>query len=478
MRGRLGLREAVQDWGLAGPARPVGAGAIHAAPVPVPAGSVAPLQPATGGYFATTPLLAIVLLGLFGARLTELVPQLNVLRPTLLASAAAMVLVLLHSSKPVLIDVVKHPMFRLMALYGLWALFTAPFALWPGLAIESAIGLFIPAMVLCFVILACEPSPWTVDRISFGFVVAVAIQLAGVLAGGMTRTGNRITSNLSLDPNDLGSLVALTFPLAVGHAMRARGQKRAFAIAASILFIITLLRTGSRGGTLAFLIATLVFVCGFPGRRRVTLLMAVLMLAPVVWTLGPPEYRTRMKTMLSLDEDYNNTEYTGRRQVRERARQYYLENPVMGVGMFCFGLAEGIRNKEIGRTGKWSAPHNAYWQALSELGTPGGLAFFGMIVASALYGLRSWRWRARDGTVNAFHRPEYLASLAGFAIGAYFLSHAYFWPIFGIFALIALAARASATRAVGAAAPAPTGVRRSRGMSSFVPQPGQVAHQR
>ena len=490
MRGRLGLREAGPSAPAPLPRRvPVVGEAMAAvrpreAPValavlgrPDVGVTEPPTLPALTGYSSKAPLLAIVLIGLFCARITELVPQLNPLRPTLVVSVVGLALVLVQSSWAVIRDVLRHPTFRLVALYGLWALVTSPFALWPGLALESAIGLFIPAMVVCFIILACRPSQENVDRLSFGFVIAVVIQVSWILLLGATRAGNRLTSDSSLDPNDLGSLVSLSFPLAVGHAIRSRGHRRFIAAAAATLFVVTLMRTGSRGGTLAFVTATLVFAAGFPGRRRVMALVMVALLAPTAWVLGPPEYRTRMATMLSLDEDYNNTSYTGRKQVRERAQQYYLQNPVTGVGMFCFGLAEGMRNKEVGRTGKWSAPHNAYWQALSELGTPGGVAFFGMIIASMVFGFRVWRWRNRDRTPNAFHRPEFLAGLSGFAVGAYFLSHAYFWALFGLVALIALAARAAAVPATVPAAGSVASARRRGGWQSRAFAAGRTASQ-
>ncbi len=52
------------------------------------------------------------------------------------------------------------------------------------------------------------------------------------------------------------------------------------------------------------------------------------------------------------------------------------------------------------------------------------------------------------------HRPELLAGLAAYCVGAVFLSHAYFNPLFGLLGLIALsqrirdAERASATGAI------------------------------
>lgn len=408
--------------------------AARYAPAPAPASPMFAMH----AYYGLAPILSILLIALYAARLTELTPALEKFRPTLLASLMAGGLLVMRTPRPVLIGALRHPVFKLVAGYGLWALGTGPFAMWPGLAVSSAISLFIPAIVLCLIVLSCKPSERNVDQIALGWVIAVLIHVSWLLALGAARAGNRLTSEASLDPNDLGSLVAMSTPLAIGLAMRKRGAIRAIAIVAAITFVITLMRTGSRGGTIAFVAAILVFVAGFPPRRRMIMAASVVSLAPVAWMFGPPEYRERMKTMLTLEQDYNNTDYVGRRQIRERAQQYFKAHPVAGVGLFCFPIAEGQRNKEIGRTGKWSAPHNAYWQALSELGLPGGLMFFGILVAAIHGAWRAWRWRRKDGTTPAVHRPEYVAAIAGFAIGAYFLSHAYFWPLFGLVAMAGL----------------------------------------
>lgn len=439
---------------------------------PPPAAAPAPAGRSPLSYYGNAPLFSVILLALFAARLTELTPVLNVLRPTLLSSLAALPLVISNSGRPVTSGILRHPVFRLSAGYGLWALATVPFALWPSMALESAIGVFIPAMILCFVILACEPTAKNVDKIAFGLVIAVFVHVSYLLVMGAARAGNRLTSEGSLDPNDLGSLVAMSFPLALGLAMRSRGRNRVLMTVASLVFVFTLMRTGSRGGTIAFVAAMLAFVAGFPGRRRGVMIVVMLFAVPLAWTLGPPEYRERMKTMLSLEQDYNQTDYVGRKAVRERAQLYYKEHIVTGVGMFCFPIAEGQHNKEIGRTGKWSAPHNAYWQALAELGTPGGVFFFGMLVTAIMSGLRCWRWRLPDGTESSFHRPEYLAAIVGFGIGAYFLSHAYFWPMFGFVALAGLAGMVPRSGAsTGVEAPVPGARRRSAAPGTPGPSP-------
>jgi hypothetical protein len=76
--------------------------------------------------------------------------------------------------------------------------------------------------------------------------------------------------------------------------------------------------------------------------------------------------------------------------------------------------------------------------------------FVSLLIAA---GVQFWRlWRPKLAARTPWgHRPEYLASLAGFVTGSYFLSHAYFWAMF---ALVSLAAFIGQARHAGLLAPA------------------------
>ena len=63
----------------------------------------------------------------------------------------------------------------------------------------------------------------------------------------------------------------------------------------------------------------------------------------------------------------------------------------------------------------------------------GGVLFLALIFTASRTAYRVWR----KASSPDFHRPEYLAAIGGFSVSAYFLSHAYFWAMFGIVALIA-----------------------------------------
>jgi O-antigen ligase len=143
-----------------------------------------------------------------------------------------------------------------------------------------------------------------------------------------------------------------------------------------------------------------------------------------------------------------------------RGRAYWRANPILGVGAGNFGVAEGEFNADTGRTGKWSAAHNAYIQALAELGTFGGGLFIAMLLVGAAAAFPLWRGGSPSSRgPPRLQRPELLASLAASASAAYFLSHAYFSPLYGVLALIALADRtAKAESSGGGAAAEPAGV--------------------
>ena len=149
----------------------------------------------------------------------------------------------------------------------------------------------------------------------------------------------------------------------------------------------------------------------------------------------------------------------GGRRSGPRGRPYFKDHPIIGVGAGNFEEAEGQYSQELGRSGKWSAAHNPYLQAFVELGTTGGALFIAIILLTARIALRSYRprrqsprLRRRTRAPPPLERPELLAGLAAFATGAYFLSHAYFTPLYALLGLVSLSGRVVEAEAVGAPA--------------------------
>ncbi len=414
------------------------------------------------GYWRTAAPFGAVMIAILCYRVHEVFWLSQYLHPALIATYGGMALMLSRSSAAARKLAFEDQTFKIVLAYAAWMWVTVPLALWQGLAIQSALmGLPICASVLA--ILLCPPDRPTLRYLSMAFCVGallLALTSLGIGATVADQGGERLTASGSFDSNDLAAAMAITIPIAIGVARRERGKRRLFAIAVALLFAAVIIKTGSRGGALALVAGALVFALGFDGPRKFYALAGLAALLSVGWVVSPPDFRARMQSLTNVEDDYNYTAYGGRKQIWKRGRGYIMEHPLTGVGVGNFPVAEGDYAAQLGRPAKWSAPHNAYLQAFAEMGIPGGLIFVAILFATAK---RAWPMWKQTRSIGEWHRPEYLAALAAFAAGGYFLSQAYFYLLFGLCALIALADRARLLDRLGARHAASQGVARSAG---------------
>lgn len=438
------------------------------------AGTVRPAQaPGDAEYWAAGTTALILLFAVVAVRVHELFPYIfRPLKPAITIAIPAAYLLFSHSSRRVIREALQYRQTRLLLAFFAFALVTVPFALWPGRAFSTARGL-LPAVLLFLGCMLVRPARATLDRVQLAFVALVLFFSAYVQVFGRTWAGRLRPLGGSFDTNDMAALMALTFPLAAGLLVRSsKGRPRALAIAAVVALVLGVVATGSRGGTLALVAAALVFGLSMRGPRSIVVWTAMIAGGLLAWNRASPDFRARMMSLTNLEQDYNYTSDSGRKAVWERGRGYWKANPIAGVGAGNFIVAEGGFNAETGRTGKWSAAHNAYIQALAELGTVGGGLFIAMLVTAALSAIPLWWARQTRGRAPPqLHRPELLASLAGTASAGYFLSHAYFYPLYAVLGIIALADRVA--KAEKAAATASAGPQDRAGVPMLVRRHGE-----
>jgi O-antigen ligase len=397
------------------------------------------------GYWDGASAVAMAMLAIVGMRLHESFPVVALIRPAALVAYGGLALLLMHSSAAARREALADRSLRLMGAYWLWAAATAPFALWPGLAVSTS-QTGITLLILAFAILLCAPDERTLRFCSRTFLwTAAALGVLTMLQGNsFVENGvERLTTDATLDSNDLAALMAMALPFGLAALGRERGWARILALLSVAVCATVVVKTGSRGGTIAALVGCLIYAFGVPGKRKFLAALGLIAGFGLTWALSPPAFRERIAGIGSLEQDYNYTEYGGRKQIWARARGYIAEHPVAGVGIGNFPIAEGGHAEAMGLTAKWSAAHNAYIQAFAELGFIGGGIFLWLLFTS---GVRAWSL-LRTPNDRDRRRPEYLASLGAFCTSAYFLSHAYFYPLFGLLALIALAWKASQRRA-------------------------------
>ena len=377
-----------------------------------------------------------------GARVHEALPVLRHVRPALVLTVLGTLLALGNTHRGVIDRAVRQPAFRATLVYFAWATITVPFALWQAMAFEAWQGL-VPITLVMLLILLCPPTAATLDRLQFGLVVACAATGVASIVIGNSMDG-RLSGFGSFDPNDLAGVMALSLPFALGLLVRGRGFVRLIGAGSAVILVLTLVRTASRGGFIALAVAVTLFVLGQPGARKGILILVTIVASAVVWQTGPESFRERIGSFLGGEEDYNYTEYGGRKQIWDRGIGYALANPILGVGLGNFPEAEGRACRKIFPSGcRWTAPHNAYIQSASELGFPGLALFCVVLVTTVRAAFRFWRpSSARLPGGYARHRPEMLAAIGGFYASAVFLSHAYFYLQFILVAYIALASMA------------------------------------
>jgi O-antigen ligase len=245
--------------------------------------------------------------------------------------------------------------------------------------------------------------------------VAFATGYAILMRAFGTNTWGRLEGFGMYDSNDIASVFAVSFPLAAGLLLRARGRARWVAGAGVVLLVLTVVASGSRGGTLALLAGAIVFTLGVRGSRRFWIIILFVAGGFATWATASQQFRNRMKSLTTLEDDYNYTDATGRKAVWERGRGYILEHPLIGVGIGNFPIKEGENLAAQGLHGKWSTAHNAYIQSYAELGIPGGTIFVLILLMSGSVGYGFARGRRVSPTVE-LHRPEYAASIAAFAV--------------------------------------------------------------
>ena len=265
------------------------------------------------------------------------------------------------------------------------------------------------------------------------------------------------------DANDMATLIATAMPLGLYLVLaQRRPLLRVLAVAGLAVLAVGLIRSGSRGGFLALLAVTAFVLLGFttvPARARLAGLIVIL---AVAGTSASDRYWAQTQTIVHPHEDYNATSEAGRLKIWARGVGYMVENPVFGVGLFNFQVAEGTisplaKRQQRGIGVLWGAAHNTFVQVGAELGIPGLLLFIG-VVATAFRSLR--RVAAQPARASppvdqvARLAQSLMAAIIGFVVGAFFLSLG-FADMFYTLVALAVALAKSARREAARSAPQP-----------------------
>ncbi len=425
-------------------------------------GGESPVQPARAPGWDLLRVCVAVYVATAVGRVHELFPILLILKPALLSALLAIGLYLLQPSSRWRIGLLRSSTTTCVLWLMVWGALTVPAALNGGLAFQTWTD-FARTVVMCFVVAASVRGTRDVERLILVYFGATVAYTAVVLSRFQLGGGNWRLDNLyTYDANDLATLLCTAMPLGLYFVVgQRRPWLRLLAGAGLAVLAVGLIRSGSRGGFLAFLAVTafvLLRLTTIPARSRLAGLVVIL---AVVFGTASDKYWIQMQTIFHPKQDYNVTDDAGRIQIWKRGMGYMLGRPVFGVGMRNFQVAEGTispraKLQERGVGVWWGAAHNSYVQAGAELGVPGLLFFIGMFATAfvSLHRLARQALRVRPAG-NAVSRlaQSLMAALVGFAVGAVFLSLAYadmLYMLMGFMIALLKAVRLEAARPVSA----------------------------
>jgi hypothetical protein len=413
-----------------------------------PAGAAAALAVVRDPLRITLFVLTVITI----SRVHQHYPVLEKFRPGVLLVIASVGYAYLNPHYLTRTNVLRLWPMRLVAALGVLACCSAPFGISLGGSATFILGSYAKALAYAFLIAVGIRHVRDLFTFVWAYVVSCSIlSFFSIFVFGISK-GNSYVTRLdhlyTYDSNDLGVVMMIGLPLTLLLLTVERGRKRWFLLLTLIGISATMARSGSRGGFLGFVAvgaAALVLLNSVPAAKR----LFVAVVAAIVLAVGAPSgYWQQMATILSPKEDYNYTDIDGRKAVMQRGLGYMAEYPAFGLGIDNFTRAEctispKLATLRVNGPMRCTPPHNSYLQAGAELGVPGFLIFFSLVIGGVVAPLRLRRrlpksWRSGSESERFIYGATgfFAVAMVGFAVPAFFVSFAWMDAVYFMAALL------------------------------------------
>jgi hypothetical protein len=375
------------------------------------------------------------------SRIHEQYKWMSVMRPALIATAAAAIYAYLRPD-----IVARRPLLHTWAAktvfaFAIWALLSMFFGISFGNSAMFILNVYVKTLVFTFLIIASIRSTRDLATLTWAYVIATALLCYTTLfvfqlhhyAAGYDRLANADT----YDANDLGLVLVTGLPITLLAFSTSKLKGKLFCAVVLCGIGAGIAKTGSRGafvGMLAAGVGLLLFLDRVPVFQRVAFIIVTVLGLSL---FAPPGYWQQMQTIGNPQADYNWNTANGRRQVAIRGVGYMLGNPIFGVGIHNFSkaectISEKALNYEVGTGIRCTPPHNAYIEAGAELGLPGGALWLFIIPGGVIHLMllrlrlpRSWPRGDPEQRFLYYAVVYFAVTLLGYAFGSFFLSFAW-----------------------------------------------------
>lgn len=364
-------------------------------------------------------------------RVHELFVFLVPLRIVLLLGVASVVLALI-APEPERNRLFAQREVRVVAALAGLGIVLMPLGVWPGASWTFLVDSYSRVLVFFALIVAMAASASAILNLVRALIVGAGLLGVFTLKGASLNIAygagaERAYASSTYDPNDVALIMVCTLPLAAFGAFALQGAWRLILAGTAAVCVIATILTVSRGGFIGLLLVAvmLMFRLGTAAVSRRVVILAVVGL--LLTFAAPARYWDVMSTIWSPKESasYVESGVFSRIEVWRQGLTLFLDNPVTGVGIGLYEIAEGLSH---GGRGLWKAAHNSFIQLATELGIFGFVLFVTLLALSVRNARRTLR--ATRGGDPELHRVEWVAaaveiSLYAYVVVGFALSQAY-----------------------------------------------------
>jgi len=227
-------------------------------------------------------------------------------------------------------------------------------------------------------------------------VVVALLMLSGVL--GIQFAGEGRESVLQQDPNVAAGMLTLGALCIMADPLLGKAGRKLLTVLASgggvVILLTAILRTGSRGGLLAFAAGVLALgLCAGKATRKARLAIMAVVLA-LGGAMVAQEFARGTDTAARLKRTWEEGDTAGRTEIFDTAWTMFKQKPLVGYGgadnRFELGARLNFPDRDT---------HNTYLHILTEVGLIGGVPFL-LALLEALR--RSWKAGRRRGDALPF----------------------------------------------------------------------------
>lgn len=270
------------------------------------------------------------------------------------------------------------------------------FALLVGAAVGKSARsemFFVPAVI----------SIWVISTMVIAFVIASGVSL-DAMADSQSR---EFLSPLGMHANELGPLYVVAYAMLLFTWAESKQPGSKFALLASIAPVVTaLVLTFSRSAFLSFILVNVLFLLW---RRSAKALIAFALLASIALLALPAAVFDRALT--GAGEGLNAVSAGRIDGLWLPLLPEVMRSPIYGSGLGSIMWSEPMREGGGANVLQVTHPHNAYLQALLDMGAVGLI----LLCAYFIHVWRGFRTLSTDPALNPTLRGFYLGSAAGLA---------------------------------------------------------------